>query len=71
MLVPVCYFSIWFLTAARNTDSAFAICNYTTVLSVNLFILLQHFVDDGSVPLLVAECYLTMSVLHLHFKRLE
>ena len=41
MLVPVCYFSIWFLTAARNTDSAFAICNDTTVLSVNLFILLQ------------------------------
>ena len=45
MLVPVCYFRIWFLTAAaRNIDSAFANYNYTAVLCVNLFMLLQDMI---------------------------
>ena len=41
MLDPMCFFSISFLTAAVNTDSPFALCNYTTVSCLNLFILLQ------------------------------
>ena len=76
MLVSGCYFSISFLTAAMNIDSAFALCIKLTycflaqIFSCCYKTVLSHFVD-GSVPLLVAECYLTMSVLHLHFKRLE